>query len=263
MTTVRELFSGHRPIDRPIEKVIDYDAADDERLAAEIYEYEATDHIEAAFTRFLDLYGDAVDRGQVTEIGVWVAGFYGSGKSSFSKYLGFALDDPRSVHGTPFHQLLCDRLTSKHAPRCCSARSARITTAVIMLDLAADQLIGRTAPRVSTVLYRKVLEWGGYSSETKLADLEFTLERRGLLERFEQAYREQLRRRLDDIHNHPLVGVAGGSDRARAHAWRVPVRTAFWELRFDEALQGQRRRRAQDRALPADARGRRDPLPGG
>ena len=38
--------------------------------------------------------------------------FYGSGKSSFTKYLGFALDPNRKVAGKPFIELLSDRLNS-------------------------------------------------------------------------------------------------------------------------------------------------------
>ena len=41
MKTIRELFSTRRPIDRRIEKVIDYYADDQDRLASEIEEYEA------------------------------------------------------------------------------------------------------------------------------------------------------------------------------------------------------------------------------
>ena len=84
--TIRTLFSTRRPIDRPIEKVIDYYAADDARLQSEIEEYEVTDNVDKCFTRFLDVYDAGVRTGQVTEIGVWVAGFYGAGKSSFTKY---------------------------------------------------------------------------------------------------------------------------------------------------------------------------------
>jgi hypothetical protein len=102
MNRIRELFSTRRPIDRPIEKVIDYYAADEKRLAAEIEEYEVTDNVEKCFQRFLDVFGEGLRGGQVTEIGVWVAGFYGSGKSSFTKYLGFALDPQRTVGGRPF-----------------------------------------------------------------------------------------------------------------------------------------------------------------
>ena len=108
--SIRSLFSARRPIDRPIEKVIDYYATDEKRLLAEIEEYEVTDNVERCFRKFLDTFGDGVRSGHVTEIGVWVAGFYGSGKSSFTKYLGFSLDRDRLVGGRPFLDLLCERL---------------------------------------------------------------------------------------------------------------------------------------------------------
>lgn len=47
--SIRTLFSARRPIDRPIEKVIDYYATDEKRLLAEIEEYEVTDNVERCF----------------------------------------------------------------------------------------------------------------------------------------------------------------------------------------------------------------------
>jgi len=67
---IRTLFSTRRPIDRPIEKVIDYYAADERRLLAEIEEYEITDNVERCFRKFLDTFGEGVRLSQVTEIGV-------------------------------------------------------------------------------------------------------------------------------------------------------------------------------------------------
>ena len=37
----------------------------------------------------------------MTEVGIWVSGFYGSGKSSFTKYLGASLDPGRTVQESP------------------------------------------------------------------------------------------------------------------------------------------------------------------
>src|SRR5712692_8709378 len=102
LRTIRDLFSRQRRIDRPIEKVIDYFATDEHRLLAEVEEYEVTENVERNFERFLDHFGQGVRTGQVTETGIWVSGFYGSGKSSFTKYLGFALDPNRRVNGRPF-----------------------------------------------------------------------------------------------------------------------------------------------------------------
>lgn len=41
---IRSLFSSRRSIDRTIEKVIDYYAQEENRLSAEISEYEITDN---------------------------------------------------------------------------------------------------------------------------------------------------------------------------------------------------------------------------
>lgn len=45
MDIIRALFSSRRPIDRTIEKVIDYYAQNEDRLATEIEEYEITDNL--------------------------------------------------------------------------------------------------------------------------------------------------------------------------------------------------------------------------
>ena len=99
--SIRSLFSARRPIDRPIEKVIDYYATDEKRLLAEIEEYEVTDNVERCFRKFLDTFGDGVRSGHVTEIGVWVAGFYGSGKSSFRTLPTWATTPLPGLHSPP------------------------------------------------------------------------------------------------------------------------------------------------------------------
>lgn len=65
--SIRTLFSARRPIDRPIEKVIDYYATDEKRLLAEIEEYEVTDNVERCFRKFLDTFGDGIRSGQICE----------------------------------------------------------------------------------------------------------------------------------------------------------------------------------------------------
>ena len=153
MDIIRALFSSRRPIDRTIEKVIDYYAQNEDRLATEIEEYEITDNVEAAFRKFLDVFSDAVRGGRVTEVGIGVSGFYGSGKSSFTKYLGFALDPDRSVHGKFFLDLLCDRFQRAEVPAALRTVSRRSPSAVIPLDLGAEQLAESVTAPVATVLY--------------------------------------------------------------------------------------------------------------
>src|SRR6266550_144740 len=110
MSQIRTLFDPARALNRPIEKVITYQNRSEQQLRTEISEYIATEHIEENFNRLLKLMQAALGGGGGHEIGVWVSGFYGSGKSSFTKYLGFALDRGMKVGGDSFLQLLQNQL---------------------------------------------------------------------------------------------------------------------------------------------------------
>ncbi len=236
MQTIRDLFSNRRSIDRAIEKVIDYAADSEDRLAAEIEEYEATDNVEACFRKFIDIYREGVQGGRVTEIGIWVSGFYGSGKSSFTKYLGFALDANRTVQGRPFIELLTERFQASDIRASLLTIAKQQPTAVVMLDLGAEQLADSTAATVTTVLYWKVLQWAGFSKEKKLAQLEFVLERRNLLDAFRVAYRQHFGREWETIHNDPLIGVAEAAQIVPTILpQQFPTPDSFRQLRFQEA----------------------------
>ena len=237
MKTIRDVFTTRRPIDRKIEKVIDYSVADEVRLAAEVEEYEVTDNIERCFERFLDAYGAGVRTGVVTEIGIWVAGFYGSGKSSFTKYLGFALGAEKTVGGKPFLDLLSDRLSSAALRAGLQTLTKKEPTAVVMLDLGAEQLADNAAESVAKVLYWKVLQLAGYSREKKLAELERKLAEVGKLGAFQERYHAQFGVELDKDHNDPLVGVARAARIVPEFLPdEFPTEDAFRQMRFDEAL---------------------------
>lgn len=239
--TIRELFSNRRPIDRPIEKVIDYYATEENRLRAEIEEYEVTRNVEECFRKFLELYDHGVSTGQVTEIGVWVAGFYGAGKSSFTKYLGFALDRGRTVGGRPFLELLTERITSVPLQASLRTLAAKHRTAVILLDLGAEQLADTTLASVSTVLYYKVLQYAGYSKEKKLAELELKLEQLGRFDEFKKAYRDKFGDDWENIHNDAMIGVARAAHLVPDFFPEYPTPESFRQVRF-EAVEDLRER---------------------
>ena len=234
MNKIRDLFSTHRSIDRRIEKVIDYYADDESRLAIEIEEYEATDNVESCFRKFLDNYQAGVQAGQVTETGIWVAGFYGSGKSSFTKYLGFALEPDRKVKGQIFLELLADRLRSADVSAQLHTVAKRHPTAVVMLDLGAEQLADSTAATVTNVLYWKVLQSAGFSKEKKLAQLEFTLDERGLYDEFRSIYQDKYQEPWEEVHNDPLLGVRRASEiLPEVMPQDFPDAMNFLKLRFE------------------------------
>ena len=186
---IKQLFDPNKGIDRAIEKVISYGADTEKRLKSEISEYVATDSIEEHFEDLLSKMQLAMEQGGENEVGVWVSGFYGSGKSSFTKYLGMAFDESVEVEGRPFIDHLKDRLTKAQTKSLLTTVTTRYPAAVIMLDLASEQVAGATMEDVATVLYYKVLQWAGYSRNLKVAAFERKLQKDGRYDEFLELFK--------------------------------------------------------------------------
>src|SRR5664279_2760591 len=103
--TIESLFAQN--IHRRIEEVIKVDQTDEQILADKIKEYVATDSICQFFERILERYLETPNQPH-EGVGIWVSGFFGSGKSSFAKLLGLALDN-RRILGQGGAQLLGTR----------------------------------------------------------------------------------------------------------------------------------------------------------
>ncbi|NMM99674.1 hypothetical protein G1C96_0252 [Bifidobacterium sp. DSM 109958] len=82
----RDIFV--RNIDDKVDGVIK--ASDDSNLADEVREYVLTDEIQTNLERFFDAYND---RSSAYTNGVWISGYFGSGKSHLLKILSHVLGD--------------------------------------------------------------------------------------------------------------------------------------------------------------------------
>src|SRR5665647_116781 len=106
MQTIRELLS--RDLTHPIEEVIKLDQRDEQTVYQELAEYITTHRIREQFREVLKAISDGPgDPNEAT--GVWVSGFFGSGKSSFAKNLGYILDN-RPLNGTPAGKIFLQQL---------------------------------------------------------------------------------------------------------------------------------------------------------
>ena len=202
---IGSLFDSSRDIRRPIEKVITYGATEEQRLRAEISEYVVTESIDEQMEKLLTKMQAAMDAGGQNEVGVWVSGFYGSGKSSFTKYIGLAFDD-RRVDGQPFLKHLQDRLRKPTTKALLSTVAQRFPAAVVLLDLASEQVAGATLTEVSTVLYYKVLQWAGYSRNLKVAAFERKLKTDGRFKEFRESFYGKDRGGMDGLSERPPRG---------------------------------------------------------
>ena len=81
-----------RDLRERIEEVIKLSQDDEETVYTEITEYVATERIREHYRTLLRAIAEAPAEPH-EGIGVWISGFFGSGKSSFAKNLGYVLDN--------------------------------------------------------------------------------------------------------------------------------------------------------------------------
>ena len=86
-----------KPIDRDIKGVIKVGQADDENIKQELEEYVVTRELQKHFAQFFSSYKKGIN-GNTDKMGVWISGFFGSGKSHFLKILSYLLEN-KDVNG--------------------------------------------------------------------------------------------------------------------------------------------------------------------
>jgi len=87
-----------------IKNVIDLEDFSENEIQSEIESYIITDGLGQHLSKFVSQYTS-----NIKETGVWLSGFYGSGKSYFGKMLGYIIDNP-SINGTPARDRFIPRL---------------------------------------------------------------------------------------------------------------------------------------------------------
>lgn len=187
MRTIGELLS--RDLGRPIEEIIKVDQDDEQSVYDEITDYIATDRIKDQYQGLFRAIADAPS--EPTEgVGVWISGFFGSGKSSFAKNLGYVLAN-RSVLGKSTSELFKEQVDSKSIQDLVDFINQQIPTEVIMFDVSVDRAVKRTNERIAEVMYTVLLRELGYAEDYDIADLEIELEREEKLEEFINHCREK------------------------------------------------------------------------
>lgn len=106
---IADLFETR--VEEKIEPVIKVGETDDEgKLAAEIGSYVVTPMIERELDDFLEFYTDTF-LSKTTDIGIWISGYFGSGKSHLAKIMSLLVGN-RSLAGIP----ACKRFESRIPP---------------------------------------------------------------------------------------------------------------------------------------------------
>lgn len=172
----------HRDLSRKIEEIIQVDQADEQSVHAEITEYVATESIREQYHQLFKAIAEAPSEPH-EGVGVWVSGFFGSGKSSFAKNLGYALQN-RPLMGSPFADLFKQQLGDSRIADLLDLITAKTPTGVILFEIAKMLDTRQKTQRIAELMYTALLRELDYAEDFDIAELEIELEAEGRLEQF-------------------------------------------------------------------------------
>lgn len=189
---IKEIFQ--KEIDRPINGVIKADQSDAESVWQELDEYVVTRELDRHFRSFIDAYlGGGRDRDEAASAsrnGVWVSGFFGSGKSHFIKILSYLMENRTAtkdgVSRTAlefFDGKIEDRMLAADMKR---AVAGRAEVVLFNVDSKAD---GHDEHAILRVFLRVFNQKLGFSADhPHIAHLERYLASNGKLDAFKAAF---------------------------------------------------------------------------
>ncbi|WP_426039697.1 BREX system P-loop protein BrxC [Brevundimonas sp. DC300-4] len=180
---MREIFE--KPVDRSIDGVIKAD--DDASLRTELDEYVITGEIGRRLSEFLESYNNFE-----TANGVWISGFFGSGKSHLLKMLALVLES-REVDGAKASDIFLEKL--KDDPMLAGALRKAVSvpsrSILFNIDQKAD-VISKTDVDALLSVFQKVFDEmrGYFGKQPHIAEFERQLDERGQFAAFKEAFHQ-------------------------------------------------------------------------
>jgi len=190
---IKDLFT--KDIFRPINGVIKAEQQDPASIWQELDELVLTKELTGHLDKFFSIYSDTVDQASSSDasgkVGVWVSGFFGSGKSHFIKALHYLFSNTEAekdgMHKKAvqfFEEKINDAMLSGTVKRV----AGKNTDAILFnIDSKADQSKGRDA--ILAVFLKVLNDLQGYCPDhPHIAHMERYLDNKGQFEEFKQKY---------------------------------------------------------------------------
>lgn len=177
-----------KDINRDINGVIKVAQDDTASLRQELEEYIITRELRRHFRTFFDHYTDAI-RQPTDKIGVWISGFFGSGKSHFLKMLSYLLTN-REVAGKKALEYFADKFDdpTMYAD---AVKCTTVPTESILFNIDIEGPVNKDKTAVLRVFAKVFYDHCGfYGDDLKVARLERFVEKQGKTAAFQAAFQE-------------------------------------------------------------------------
>lgn len=195
---IRDMFA--KPIDREIQGVIIVGQDENANVQQELEEYVVTRELQKHFADFFASYKKGIV-GTTPKMGVWISGFFGSGKSHFLKILSYLLEN-REVGGKQaMDYFVEDKKIADPMVLADMQLAANLSTDVVLFNIdSKSDSNGKTNKDAIVNVFLKVFnEMQGFcGSMPFLADLERRLTEDGRYEEFKAKFEEAYRDRWED-----------------------------------------------------------------
>ena len=176
-------------INRKINGVVKVDQNTDEVLKQEVKEYVITKDIRKHLIDFFNHYGSSFEE-PTADVGVWISGFFGSGKSHFLKMLSYLLEN-KEIDGRTVEDYFRDKFDDE-ATFMSIARAIGGKNQTILFNIDIEGSINKDKTAVLRVFAKMFYNYlGFYGENLKVAKLEQFIGRQGKTAEFRRVFEEK------------------------------------------------------------------------
>ena len=176
-------------INRKINGVVKVDQATADVLAQEVKEYVITRDIRKHMITFFNNYGESFQE-PTADIGVWISGFFGSGKSHFLKMLSYLLEN-KAVEGRKVEDYFREKFDDE-ATFMSVSNALKGETDTILFNIDIEGSINKDKTAVLRVFAKMFYNYlGFYGENLKVAKLEQFIDKKGKTEQFRRVFEEK------------------------------------------------------------------------
>lgn len=181
---LRDMYKSD--INRDINGVIKVAQDDEHSIVQELSEYVITKELRRHFNTFLNHYERSLEQ-PTDKIGVWISGFFGSGKSHFLKMLSYLLSN-RTVGGKKavayFADKFDDPMMYAQLENC-----VKVPTETILFNIDSKSPLTKDKTAILRIFAKVFYEHQGfYGNDLKIAKLEQFIAKSGKTEPFQKSF---------------------------------------------------------------------------
>ena len=177
-------------INRKINGVVKVDQDESSVLVQELNEYVITRELKKHFITFFNHYIESFNE-TTADIGVWISGFFGSGKSHFLKMLSYLLEN-KEVQGVKTVERFRAKFADDPATFMLIDRATKGRTDTILFNIDIEGSINKDKTAVLRVFAKMFYNYlGFYGENLKVAKLEQFIAKKGKTEEFRRVFEEK------------------------------------------------------------------------